>query len=258
MNSDHLVSSKAKISRAKEIFREIEVEIQAMEGNKSHGILFSHQFATDELVLSIQTPNSLFIRSAVLAGEVVHQTRSALDHAVWELVPMPILGKTGFPVFTAKSKTDAKEQNINKWYDRDGVRMIDGINSAASTIIGGVQPFESHFQTNLLFILNELWNRDKHRLLNTCLVIPLGISLLYHFPDGRWNNQIIQVPDNLVYGTELFREHHPGKEVEVMAQVAFTSLVFTDGPVARQPVLELLSKLIQFSEKTIMELAETV
>jgi hypothetical protein len=258
MDNNPLESARAKIDRAKEILRQFEAEIQAAESNKAHGISFDHESATDELILTARTPNHLFVRYAILAGEIIHQARSALDHAVWELLPSPMLGKTGFPVFRVESQTDAAAQGLPRYYNQDGVRMIDGINSAAAITIRGLQPFGPDFQINPLFILNELWNRDKHRLLNTCVVIPLGISLLYHFPDGRWNNRMIQVPGDIVYGTELFRERHPGKEVEVMAEVAYTSLQFRDGLVARQPVLELLLKLVKFAEGTIKSLAETI
>lgn len=257
MNNIPLESARAKIDRAKEILQQLETEIQSAESSKAHGISLDHESATDELVLTARTPYRLFVRYAILAGEVIHQARSALDHAVWELLPSPILGKTGFPVFRVESQADATAQGIRRYFNQDGVRMIDGINPAAATIIRGLQPFGSDYQTNPLFILNELWNRDKHRMLNTCMVIPLGISLLYHFPDDTWKNQMIQVPGDVVYGTELFRERHPGKEVEVMAEVAVTFLVFKDEPIARQPVLELLLKLVQFSEKTIIALAET-
>lgn len=247
MNSNLFESAKAKIDRAKEILQQIEAEIQALKISDAHGIAFSHQSATDELVLTVQTPHHLFVRYAILAGEVIHQARSALDHAVWELLPSPRLGRSGFPVFKVEAK-----------YDQRGVGMIDGINPAAASIIRGLQPFGSNFLTNPLFILNELWNRDKHRLLNTCMIFPMGISLLYHFPDGAWNNQMIQVPGGVVYGTELFRERHPGKDVEVMAEVAYTTLAFKDEPIARQRVQELLPNLVQFAENTIVALAETV
>jgi hypothetical protein len=51
-------------------------------------------------------------------------------------------------------------------YIRRGLRQIKGINSSAATIIEGLQPLNSGDTSAPLYILNRLWNRDKHQILN--------------------------------------------------------------------------------------------
>jgi hypothetical protein len=257
MNRVPLESAKAKLNRALENLQLLDGQIFSTEKDTAHGIAVVHQRDTDELVVTVATPHQLFVRIAILAGEVIHQARSALDHAVWALVPKPNL-RTAFPVFIAETKVDAAARGLSRYYDQHARPMIDGISPAAGAVIKGVQPFGSEYRSHLLYILNELWNKDKHRLLNTCMVIPLGVSLIYSFPDGRFASQMMPVPGNVEYGTEIFRERHPGKDVGVLAEVARTSFAFTEGVAARQPVSQLLNTLMQFAFSTVAELAKTV
>jgi hypothetical protein len=111
--------------------------------------------------------------------------------------------------------------------------------------------------SDLLYILNELWNRDKHRLLNFCVAYTPGVKIVYGYPDGRVDERLIHVPRNVKDGTELFRDGHPGAGVKVIAYALIRNLVFNGGLLDQQPVL-LLAKLVQFAECLIDSLAATI
>lgn len=252
-----LESARAKLDRADHHFNQLDSELQLGSKQNAYGFRFIHETKTDELVLYALMPHHLFVRYSIIAGEIIHHARSALEHAVWEMATSASPGRRGFPVFTAETKLDAAAQNIDRYYDSDGVRMIDGMNPAAVTVIKGLQPFGPDY-TNPLYILNELWNRDKHRLLNTCVAYPWGMSLIYRFPNGKIDaGKVVPVPPDVKDGTELFRQHHPGRDVKVEGEGAISAIVFEDGLVKGKPVLELLNHLVQFTKHIVDDLAVT-
>jgi hypothetical protein len=256
MNGDPLESARAKIDRAQHHLQQLNSEIESTRDGEAYGISFTHDRQSDELIITGLGPRDLFNHFAIIAGEVIGQARSALEHAVWNMVPAPVLGRTGFPVFTAETSVDAASQAIQRYYDRDGVRMIDGINPAAATIIKGLQPFGPDYMTNLLYVLNEFWNRDKHRLLNFCIAMLHGVQLNTIYPDETVDFRIV-VPEaaKVKDGAELFRMPHPGVGVQVIALQATGDVIFDGGLFDQKPVAETLLKLVEFAEQVITDLA---
>lgn len=255
--SNPLESARAKVDRAKYHLRQLDDEIHSDGNAKKYGISFDHKTQTNELLIKALVPHGLFVHYSIVAGEVIGHARSALEHAVWEIVPVAIPGRTGFPVFRLETKADRVKPD-DRCYDRHGIRMIHGINTRAEAVIKAAQPFGPNFQTNLLYVLNELWNTDKHRLLNFCIAYPRAIQLLFAYPNGTFRDRHIPMPDNVKDGTELFRESHPGTDVKVIAEVDISTIVFDGGTFDGKPVSELLLKLTQFSERIIDALAKTI
>jgi hypothetical protein len=258
MLGNPLESARAKINRAKYHLGQLNDEIQSAENAKKYPILFRHELQTNELVINALMPRDLFIHYSIVAGEIIGHARSALEHAVWEMVPSPDPGGTGFPVFRLETKAERIKPK-DRYYDRDGVRKIDGINPKAAAIIKAEQPFGPNYQTNLLHILNELWNRDKHRLLNTCIAYPQAMQLMYVGADKKLiSDRQILLPANIKDSTELFREPHPGADVQVMAEVDTRGVIFDGGLVDGKPVPQFLLKLVEFSDRIIDALAMTI
>jgi hypothetical protein len=97
----------------------------------------------------------------LIAGEVVHQLRSALDHLVWQLVVVntgqaPQGTKSGFPIFR-----DAAG------YAQRAQAMIVGVSAQASARIEAAQPFHAGADAEkvVTWALHELSNTDKHRMI---------------------------------------------------------------------------------------------
>jgi hypothetical protein len=108
----------------------------------------------------------------VLVGDVVHNLRSALDHLVWELTvkhsgppptdPPPrdsVWKKAAFPV-TRKARD---------W--GGAVSAIRGVDPHLRSRFESWQPFRNaqhggQAETHPLWILQRLWNRDKHHAVN--------------------------------------------------------------------------------------------
>jgi hypothetical protein len=257
MRRDPLESARAKIDRAKYRLSQLQRQMAADRTDQKYGIVFDHETKTDELVMRALMPYDLFIYYSIVAGEVVGHARSALEHAIWKMVPVPNPGRTGFPVFRLETKAD-RIKGDERYYDHDGLRMIDGINAQAAAIIKAEQPFGPDYQTNMLYLLNELWNIDKHRLLNSCAQYPEIIALSY-VPRGKFifEQRFVNVPTDVKDGAELFRAPFD-PDVEVTAEIATTGVIFDGGVVDRKPVIELLLKLVEFSDRIVNALGKTI
>ena len=91
-------------------------------------------------------------------GDCLHNMRSALDHLVYALAgPAASSVRTEFPIFIDRDKFRSSEP-----------RVLRGVAEAALTIIKWVQPYRWGLRASAhpLWVLHELNNIDKHRLLH--------------------------------------------------------------------------------------------
>lgn len=113
----------------------------------------------------------------LLAGEAIQNLRSALDHAVYVLVPKRKRGISGFPIFTDECEFQVL-----------GRKLIPKIPVPVEALIERAQPYRHTPQAptrDPLEILRSLSNIDKHRTLTTiaCAVdmewigVELGITV---------------------------------------------------------------------------------
>jgi hypothetical protein len=101
----------------------------------------------------------------LLAGEAIHNLRSALDHTVH--AASGAASGTQFPIFT-----DARD------FRKKGRKMISRTPPAVRALIEKAQPYNrlpAHPTLDALARLNKLSNLDKHRVLNT-------VACAVHFP----------------------------------------------------------------------------
>lgn len=250
-----LETATAKLDRAQHHLNQLDSDIRRDRNNKVYGISYDRDSKTGEWIIRALLPQAPFIHYSIVGGEIVGHARSALEHAVWDLVPSPAPRKTGFPVFIAQTKADAAALGEKDYYEGKGLKMIDGMNPAAKTIIRGLQPFGPNYKADRLYILNELWNVDKHRLLNSCVHYLNAIQLMYTL-SGQSSDRCIAIPNDVEDGAELFR--FSGDAVNVQAEVDTSEIQFDGGLLDGQPFFELLSRLFNFSKDTVEKLRATI
>jgi hypothetical protein len=138
---------------------------------------------------------------SVLAGEAIHHLRSSLDHLVWALASRRNAnppGRIQFPICSSAEKF-AKAC-------KGGI--IHGLSRKSHAAIERSQPYWHRYRTpdpenHPLFILNEMNNTDKHRLLvvvSCTTVFPKllrfsGDILDYHEIDitpKNWGNRLVK------------------------------------------------------------------
>jgi hypothetical protein len=99
----------------------------------------------------------------VLIGEIVHNLRSALDHAVYAAAGNPSRN-TFFPVYV----------NEEDW-DKKSCGPLYSVPDKVVALVKQAQPYRQKPNSSLheIRLLNAMWNHDKHRLLHAT-VLTLG------------------------------------------------------------------------------------
>jgi hypothetical protein len=101
---------------------------------------------------------------ALIAGDIIHNLRSALDHLACHLVAVagnPILDETAFPIFRGDEIHEATFR-----------RKVEGMRDSAKNKIRATEPYEKGKGRNL-WALHRLDIADKHHAL---LTIPYQVS----------------------------------------------------------------------------------
>jgi hypothetical protein len=166
-----LSGPRAKMERAYEHRDTLEREIRPVLDGESHQIESSAEFQPDlgyYIFRVAKMPDEWRVRVAILLGDLVHCLRSALDQLAWQLV----LNHSGRPKLP-KYKTAI---NFPIQYHRKGLKNTYTFSKIAAgdrTILDRAQPYSGTGNPKLhgLAIIQQLSNRDKHRVLNPILVL---------------------------------------------------------------------------------------
>lgn len=138
----------------------------------------SEESSGDLVIRAVVNQALPLLRWSVIVGDVVHNLRSCLDHLVWALgvdeqgdpgVPLPGPWKRlSFPIF--KNRTDFIKANLSgDPIPSSGLGKIWALRADLQRAITLIQPFNSPDPVATpLWLLNELWNIDKHRHIVLC------------------------------------------------------------------------------------------
>ncbi len=154
----------------------------------------------------------------LLAGEILYQLRSSLDHLVHELVilsgnaeKLKDSRKHQFPIFESKSG-----------YDKRAGRMIDGVSNNIARLVEQQQPYvhrPARPHDDALWILQDLNNTDKHRLIPVTVV---GIDAVEAASDARHGKLFtVQSPDIVLeHEKVLFSFKGPVPDEKINARIS--------------------------------------
>lgn len=142
----------------------------------------------------------------LIIGECLHNMRAALDNLVYDLarsyrsVPLSksIARDSQFPIF----------KNRDQFMDK-GMNQIRGVAPAAKTIIKDLQPYHrgEKFAYHRLWMLRELSNADKHRVLHPTLLLPQAMGMF----DDLGISDITLSLGPVENGTEVARYPYTGE-----------------------------------------------
>lgn len=112
-----------------------------------------------KLTVLKEPPNEM----AVIAGDALHNIRSALDHLVWQLALLHTEApsqSTEFPIFMEKGRFESRKPG-------GGLYKIRALGSDEQAVVEGLQPYRaSDPPRSILWALHELSRIDKHRFLH--------------------------------------------------------------------------------------------
>jgi hypothetical protein len=172
MTPPPLHSARLKLGRAAELLDEVQRLYD--EDNKASAVTGPHEAPSEQIfepitgrtwyVVRLQIdPPPLDERLALLVGDAMHNTRSALDHLACRLVEHnngQVTNRTAFPIFPKEPQRKTRE-------DERYSAAIEGMNPEHKKAIRALQPFSNRGtdEARRLIALSALDNTDKHRLL---------------------------------------------------------------------------------------------
>lgn len=85
--AERLSRIRLKIERAKKHIREFEQRLEAFRLRNPYGFMREDDPNTGERIYKVRVSEEPPVEDlALIAGDAIHQTRSALDHLAWQLV----------------------------------------------------------------------------------------------------------------------------------------------------------------------------
>lgn len=246
---DPLDSIYAKIDRASEHIRNLNAEINTLIDGDAYRIVSEPEGdARKSSIRVIGTEPPL--RLAVVAGEIVHQLRSSLDHLVCQLAianGKPVKRSHQFPICDTPGKFKAACKRGN----------IKGLSASARSLIEGRQPYKKgeDIKKNFLYLLREMDDADKHRLLPVVAALANVLELRIGDDSGvRPKDDPIQIvgldPPKKAQrptreGTEIQRIYFgdPEPNVKVTGKPVVEVVFENVGSMTEQPVMYVVQEL---------------
>jgi hypothetical protein len=146
-------SFQYKVERAGEHFASLSDSVRSFFDTSPYTVACLDDPTNNHITFCVETAKDIPIQMSLLAGEVIHQLRSALDHLAFQLVLAN--GKTPnthtyFPI-----ASDASSYNGAK------AKKTAGMSHIAINEIDALRPYQGGDDT--LWLLHSLNNIEKHR-----------------------------------------------------------------------------------------------
>jgi hypothetical protein len=164
-----------KLSRGEEHLNTFNAERQGFLGGDPYSVASEYDAKQSKYLFRLNILQTLpQARWATIIGDCVHNVRSALDYIAWRLAGSDLTDtKTMFPIYNAPEKFHDVEWRLRR------------IHEGARAEIRKLQPYgRSDPVSRLLWALQELDARDKHKLLAMTAAMPQGASISVNVVHG--------------------------------------------------------------------------
>jgi hypothetical protein len=215
---------------------------------------------------------------SLLIGDTLHNLRSGLDVLAYSLAaytkPLPedFAHSSEFPIFGDEDRHGTpgigstrfnQLKNNGDPVPGSGLFKIRGWHPDAQTIVEGLQPYHrgNTFRDDPLWILHDLENVNKHRLLHTTVAISTGVTLIPSkcinlrcigpgFIRGRSVTIETETPIGWVYGVHPI---DPSLDVNVEVGTAIDVALDAQAPAAAGlPVARVLTDIYTYVVGTVL------
>jgi hypothetical protein len=159
---DRLVLVRIKIERAKKHLVDLEREVRKWRRYQSKAVRLKDNLGSTH---KITTTTRISFEAVSIAGDVIQNLRTALDHLAYQLVL--VAGKrpskyTAFPIY----------EDVTA-YRKGKARKVKGMRPEAKKFIDTIKPYGGG--NDILVRLSDLNNIDKHRVFLT-----IGKEVIFH------------------------------------------------------------------------------
>jgi hypothetical protein len=256
--ADKLFGVELKVERAKRHIAEVECALGVFYDLKPYKVHTKRDPQTRKLIYFVasveETPRHLLLA----AGDAIQNLRSALDHLAFQLFLAGAGGKERKVQFPISADTAAYKDAVP--------RVLPGVRQDALDLLDTIEPYKGG-KGHQLWVLQELNNADKHRLLLTAGSAFQSLDLGTYI----FSRMITELPDwwpappvparSLFYrpadrmcplkaGDELFIDLPDAEEVKGM-QFRFNVALNEKGIAEAEPLLETLQRLTSVVEEVV-------
>jgi hypothetical protein len=226
--------STLKLLRAQEHLARLQEQVSIFFESEPYYFVVEHNTDSREHNAYVRlVGRAPFNQWALIVGDIVHNMRSALDNAVYEIgvresgedVP-PGSKVLAMPIFD-----DAKG------YEQRGRWRIESLGDEARTIIEAIQPYRhpNGVHGSGLWALHEIDNADKHRILQVVATVPMAGNV--HM-------------SNLVAGTECTVNWHLGLiGDDTPFFTSRTAVPSPDVQMVGMPILQVAIKRVEVEDR---------
>jgi hypothetical protein len=169
--TDRFESAWQKLDRARKHADDLEAELSAFWATDPFEVEPVGTLATGRGAHRVTRIEALPVGIPLIAGDAVHNIRSALDHFACSVVPCPDRA-TAFPVWSTSKATTPTAGQWRKEVERRAREASPRLVEALVRL----EVWEAG-RDSLLWAIHELDRVDKHRLLLTIAVVNTGIQL---------------------------------------------------------------------------------
>jgi len=252
---DVIAGPRAKLRRAEHHLDELKAAVQAYRGAEPFSVERNQAPATGDILYSVRVSRPIPEDWPLIAGDIIHNARSALDHLAAQLVQAAggqVTETTAFPF--AKSHSTLQQTAATR---------LAGAAPSARRFAERLRPFPGG--NRLLLLLHHLDIIDKHRLLfivgaayqhfelNVRLLRPAGKATL-PLPPIRIRPADRQFP--LVDGGVLLKVAAAASGSHMAEpRFAFEIALGEPGDPSGEPILKLLADIVSHVAR-IIDIAE--
>lgn len=196
-------------------------------------------------------------RWGTLAGDSVHNLRAVLDNLVWLFTiangnippkrhPIPRRSKwrkVAWPIYQSAPFKDAAGHPL-PWTRSKRPEALWGVDETFITVVDNLQPYQMPREKRHLhahWVLNELWNIDKHRTINVVGVATERV-VLHLFPE-HGKTFTFEGRVRFENGAELGDVAAGWVNLDVQPTLRFRTFFEEGNPFESMPVLETLGVL---------------
>lgn len=238
-----LLGVDAKMRRALEHRQQLLGEIDVFVESDSHSIRskkFGEGFQHSWYMTFDPRPD--WTKWGVLFGDMLHNLRSALDHLAWQLVRVnghQPDSRTTFPIFYDQKEFLPKGR---------ATRAMRGMSPEVQARIKGLQPFDpdgKEPEDKALWLLRELNNYDKHRIVTPCVLATGGGTV------GHPTGCTIEWAGTVDEGAPFMTVYSPVACDEVPVKIDATLQIGVDVGPLMFPLNDIVEKLGKAVDATI-------
>jgi hypothetical protein len=157
--SSRLDGPLAKVARANEHIQQFVVVAGEFFKSDPYRIVVQEDSKTGNVDWVLQVRADPPLALSLIAGDVIHNLRSALDLLAWQLV----LDGGGTPIVSGPNATSYPIMDGRKAFKSIGLRRVQGATKDAKDLISATRPYKRG--NDALWQIHRLDIVDKHRLL---------------------------------------------------------------------------------------------